>query len=73
GAFQWWGGLDGWVGTDLWLHILDVVTIISGFCPPRRGGSYFWFFRTGADVSPLQGRSFFKSVHRAGDEQVMYL
>lgn len=30
-------------------------------------------FRTGADVSPLQGRSFSEPVHRAGDEQVMYL
>lgn len=26
-------------------------------CPTRSGGCYFWFFRTGADVSPLQGRA----------------
>lgn len=39
------------------VEILDVVTKFSGFCPPRSGGRYFWFFRTGADVSPLQGRA----------------
>lgn len=39
------------------LNILDVVTINACFCPSQRGGRYLCPFRTGADVSPLQGRT----------------
>ncbi|EAQ9928397.1 hypothetical protein EAV45_22295, partial [Salmonella enterica] len=53
-------GLDGRVGTGFRINKLDVVTTNACFCPPRRGGSYLWFFRTGADVSPLQGRALLK-------------
>lgn len=31
---------------------------IYGWGPTQSDGRYFWCFRTGADESPLQGRSF---------------
>lgn len=34
------------------------------FCPSLRDGRYLWFFRTGADVSPLQGRAYIKMSTR---------
>lgn len=46
---------------------------MRGRGPAQSDGRYFWCFRTGADESPLQGRAFFETVHRAGDEQVISL
>ncbi|EAV0145540.1 hypothetical protein EP546_23360 [Salmonella enterica] len=48
------------MSTDFWLNILDVVTSFAVFLPATKGGSYLWFFRAGADVSPLQGRALLK-------------
>lgn len=40
------------------LIVLYVVTMLSRQRPQQRGGTNLWCSRTGADVSPLQGRAF---------------
>lgn len=65
GAFQWWGGLDGRVGTGFCAKYFGCCNyFMMFFARHLLAGGTFVFFRTGADVSPLQAVGIIPVFHR---------